>query len=227
MYFPGFRNRNLSRLVSFISDVSDANLGTLCNSFKFVTPETSDVPLWGIWRQVMMDLVAVGAGTRCNSRFRTPWMNTYDCSRCYGEYSYGDYTLLLAANMENLCEESLLIWWISANMENLCKYGEWRMQSCNKLRYCEFQISWKTQTFYWFLSKTAILNEYFTLCTLLNWTFLSSDNVFLLTRIRLNVLMCRKKSVWTLGCPEKIQCMTHQNFILCRPNPVYFSVWEN
>ena len=38
--------------------------------------------------------------------------------------------------------------------------------------------------------------------------------------------MCRKKSVWILGCPETIQCMTHQNFILCRQNPVYFSVWE-
>ena len=54
----------------------------------------------------------------------------------------------------------------------------------------------------WFLSKTAILNEYFTLCTLIIWTFFRWDNVFLLTRNRLNVLMCRKNSVWILGCPE-------------------------
>ena len=50
----------------------------LYNSFKFLTPETSDAYLWGIWRQVMVDLATVGADTRCNSRFRTPWMNTYD-----------------------------------------------------------------------------------------------------------------------------------------------------
>ena len=43
--------------------------------------EHFDASLWWFWRQVMIDLVAVGAGTRCNSRFRTPWMNTYDCSQ--------------------------------------------------------------------------------------------------------------------------------------------------